>query len=322
MNNYSIESAFIRKRGNNYNVYIEYINEEGKKKQKSLGKYSTKKDAEKHLIDLKSSINNNRYIISKDITFVERFKLYLYDKNKNYSPLTIKNNEHVLSKSIEPYFKDTLLKDITPYMLQQYINNMYATYAKTTADTRVTAVTQVLNEAFRLREINENPCNFVKSSSFKSDKSMVREPFTKEEAKEFMEKLEGKHYEIPLLLMLTMGFRAEEACGLKWKDIDFKNNTISVNQVLIRVDDAFYIKPPKTKTSIRTISAPPELMYKLKKLKKKYNEYKISGALDLEGDFEDLVCFKFNGKSISLINTVKITILRAIDSTPIPLKKI
>ena len=109
-------------------------------------------------------------------------------------------------------------------------------------------------------------------------------------AKEFMEKLEGKSYEIPLLLMLTMGLRAEEACGLKWKDVDFKNNTISVNQVLIKVKGVLYIKPPKTQTSIRTISAPPELMSKLKKLKKKYNEYKISGALDLEGDFEDLVC--------------------------------
>lgn len=36
MNNYSIESTFIRKRGNNYNVYIEYVNEEGKKKAKEF----------------------------------------------------------------------------------------------------------------------------------------------------------------------------------------------------------------------------------------------------------------------------------------------
>ena len=76
MNNYNIESTFIRKRGNNYNVYIEYINEEGKRKQKSLAKYNTKKEAEKHLIDLKSSINNNKFIISKDITFIDRYKIY------------------------------------------------------------------------------------------------------------------------------------------------------------------------------------------------------------------------------------------------------
>ena len=27
MNNYNIKSSFVRKRGNNYNVYIEYIDE-------------------------------------------------------------------------------------------------------------------------------------------------------------------------------------------------------------------------------------------------------------------------------------------------------
>ena len=43
MNNYSVKSTFIRKRGNNYNVVIEYINEEGKLKRKSVGKYTTKK---------------------------------------------------------------------------------------------------------------------------------------------------------------------------------------------------------------------------------------------------------------------------------------
>lgn len=76
MNNYNIKSSFIRKRGSNYNVYIEYIDENNNLKQKSLGKYESKKDAEKHLIDLKSSINNNKFIISKDITFVDRVKKY------------------------------------------------------------------------------------------------------------------------------------------------------------------------------------------------------------------------------------------------------
>ena len=65
MNNYNIKSSFVRKRGNNYNVYIEYIDENNNLKQKSLGKYSNKKDAEKHLIDLKSSINNNKYITTR-----------------------------------------------------------------------------------------------------------------------------------------------------------------------------------------------------------------------------------------------------------------
>ena len=72
MGNYNIKSTFVRKRNKNYNVIIEYYDEKGKLKQKSIGKYTNKKDADKHLIDLKSSINNNKFIISKDITVVDR----------------------------------------------------------------------------------------------------------------------------------------------------------------------------------------------------------------------------------------------------------
>ena len=60
-----------------------------------------------------------------------------------------------------------------------------------------------------------------------------------------------------------------------WQDIDFKNNTISINQVLIYVKNEIKFKQPKTKGSIRTISAPQELMNKLKKWKSKHNEYRF-----------------------------------------------
>ena len=85
----SIKSTFIRKRGNNYNVIIEYYDNDNKIKQKSIARYTNKKEAEKHLIDLKSSINNNSYVISKDITFVDRYKKYIEDEHKHLSPGTI-----------------------------------------------------------------------------------------------------------------------------------------------------------------------------------------------------------------------------------------
>ncbi|MCE0608615.1 Arm DNA-binding domain-containing protein, partial [Clostridioides difficile] len=53
----NIKSAFIRKRGEKFYVYVEYIEETtGKIKQKSYGSYEKKKDAEKHLIEIKSTI--------------------------------------------------------------------------------------------------------------------------------------------------------------------------------------------------------------------------------------------------------------------------
>lgn len=289
MDNYNIESSFVRKRGNNYNVYIEYINDEGKRKQKSLAKYNTKKEAEKHLIDLKSSINNNKFILYKDITFVERYTNYLYDESKNFSPLKIKNEEHNLKSIIKPFFGDILLQDVTPYVLQSFINSIYLRYAKTTSKTIVASVKAVLNEAYRLKEIYENPCNFTKSPKTQNDSTDVKEPYNKEECRLFIQKLEGKYFEIPFLLMISMGLRPGEVCGLKWQDIDFNKNTISINRVLINAKGKKMFKVPKTKGSIRTLSTPIELMLKLKKLKSKSNEYRLSGIL--EDEYKDLVCF-------------------------------
>lgn len=296
MNNYNIKSSFTRKRGDNYNVIIEYYNEEGKLKQKSLGKYSNKKDAEKHLIDLKSSINNNKFIISKNITFVDRYKKYMYDESKKFSPLTVSRMENQLKTNIKPFFRDTLLRDVSPHMLQSFMNNLFLKYAKSTAINRSASVKSVLNEAYRLKEIQENPCNFVKIPTLtkESSRNKVQEPFSREEAQDFIQKLEGKSFEVPLLLMLLGGLRSEEVCGLKWDDIDFDNSAISIKKVLIYNKSKFYFKEPKTKGSIRTISIPDILLNKLKKLKTKHSKLKLEGLLNLKDEFEGLVCLKSN----------------------------
>lgn len=285
----NIKSTFIRKRGDNYNVIIEYYNEEGKIKQKSIGKYNNKKEADKHLIDLKSSINNNNYIISKDITLVERCIIYTHDKSKDFSPTTIDTNERTITKNIEPFFKETKLDEITPTMLQGYANYVYSQYSQDSARRRLSFIKAVINEAYRLREISTNPCNFIKTPKSLVGQVRVSDVYNKEEVKYIIEKIKGHYIEIPILFMISLGLRAAEVCGLKWQDIDFENNTISINQILVRVKGKGLIfKKPKTAGSIRTISAPIELMNKLKKIKIKHNEIKLQGLVSEK--YEDVVC--------------------------------
>ena len=45
------------------------------------------------------------------------------------------------------------------------------------------------------------------------------EVYNKDEVKVIISKLDGSNIEIPILLMLTMGLRAGEVCGLRWQDI-------------------------------------------------------------------------------------------------------
>jgi len=284
-----IKSTFIRKRGNNYNVIVEYYDIDKKIRQKSVGKYTNKKDADKHLIDLKSSINNNNYIVSKNITLVERCMIYAHDESKDFSPTTLDTNERTIGKNIEPFFKDIKLDEVTPVILQGYANYVYKEYSQDSAKRRLSFVKAVINEAYRLKEIPSNPCDFIKTPKSLKGKVRVTDVYTKEEVQNVIQKIDGYYLEIPILLMLSLGLRSAEVCGLKWKDVDFENNTISINQILVRAAyKGLIFKKPKTAGSIRTISAPVELMNKLKKLKIKCNEVKLQGLIPEK--YEDVVC--------------------------------
>lgn len=290
--NNNIKSSFIRKRSSNYNVYIEYIDDYGKIKQKSLAKYKNKKDAEKHLIDLKSSINNNKFILPKDLKLVNRCYKYMNDNYKNASPNTITSRTNFIEKDILRFFNDTKLMDVTTTLLQRYINDLYERYTFESFKVRYGFLRAVLRESYRLREIPENPCNFVKLPTRKIEETNIN-VYNREEVKELIDKLEGNYIEIPILLMVTLGLRVGETLGLMWNDINFTNNTITINRIQVYTPNTGIVyKAPKTQESIRTLSVPVELMNKLKKLKIERNKLILENIIDEE--VKNLVCLNSN----------------------------
>lgn len=67
-----------------------------------------------------------------------------------------------------------------------------------------------------------------------------------------------KHWYPIFALMLGSGLRVGEATGLRWEDIDFENNIISVNHTLVYYNHAengcyFGVNTPKTRAGERTV---------------------------------------------------------------------
>ena len=75
----------------------------------------------------------------------------------------------------------------------------------------------------------------------------------------FLKKSPLYHHWYPIFaLMLGTGLRVGEATGLRWEDIDFKNNSISVNHTLVYFNHSnggcyFGINTPKTRAGERII---------------------------------------------------------------------
>ena len=83
---------------------------------------------------------------------------------------------------------------------------------------------------------------------------------------EFLAKPGPYHaYRSIFTVMLWTGMRVGEVIGLRWEDIDFENNEIDVNHILLCYDKgkddhiAYKINPPKTKSSRRTIPMLPKV---------------------------------------------------------------
>ena len=273
----NIKSTFIRKRNNNYNVIVEYYDEAGKIKQKSIAKYGLKKKAERHLIELKAEIQNEKYMFSNDISVTDRCYRYINENKRDWSPYTVKNRLSWVKLNVAPFFKDTKMENLTIHQIQRYLNYLYENFTVESAKTRFGFFRSVVKECYRMKEIKENLCDFVKSP--KKEASSIADVYTREEILQLFKLLEDKHFELPILLIVLLGLRKGEAYGLTWDDIDFDNNTVKIEQISIYLDGSLIFKSPKT-DSKRLLSAPIELMNKLKKEKLKQNELKLQGVLE------------------------------------------
>lgn len=81
--------------------------------------------------------------------------------------------------------------------------------------------------------------------------------YTPEEFKKFLSAEDDIKFRSLWIVLYYCGLRKGEVRGLKWNDINFENNTLSVNrQVTIShglVETSYLITSPKTQSSIRTI---------------------------------------------------------------------
>lgn len=85
-----------------------------------------------------------------------------------------------------------------------------------------------------------------------------------------------------VLLCLFTGLRVGELCGLRWEDIDLKNNMISVNRTVQRVNHTgtseVIIDSPKSRSSVRTIPIPGFIADCLSKMVGNAGTYLITGT--------------------------------------------
>ncbi|KON83364.1 integrase [Rossellomorea marisflavi] len=257
----------------------------GKRKQKSKSGFLTQQEAEAAANTLIYELNQGTYLEETDKTFSDFAKEWLpiYSESKEVKPGTIRVRLHEIGRLL-PYFAQLKLKDITRKMYQDALNDLKAQgLADSTREGINRTGRMIFRKALELELLKKDPTEFA---YVKKDKKTI-EQLEEEEVPNYLEKEELalfletvkqhglEHDYLVFLILAYTGIRVGELIALKWKDIDFKNHTISITKTYYNPNNntvEYQLVPPKTRKSRRKIVVDEEVIDALKEHKKAQDE--------------------------------------------------
>lgn len=302
-------------------------NEDGKLIRKSFN--STKKqDVINKMAEYKTK-NNAGLLPSDDkITLQQWFYTWLFDFRINdLKPSSFERYEGIYRN----YIKDSIigkkkLFDLRAADIQGYYNRLIEE-GKTpnSIKTLNKYLKACLSEALKQNYINKNYCALVTLPKIKENNDIT--VFTLEEQQKFIDIINGHRLKALFIFALGTGLRVGELLALKWSDINFNNNTVSVNKSIKRVVEIskdgsrksiLLEQTPKTNSSIRIMPIPSNIIKELEVHREKQNiEKENSKNLYIDND---LIFATDLGNYIDNKNLTK-TYKRLLDKANIDYKK-
>ena len=99
-------------------------------------------------------------------------------------------------------------------------------------------------------------------------KAKEMQVLTRAEILRFLTRAKEEGYYEMFLLELTTGMRRGEIIGLKWRDLNLQTGELRITRQVVKTGSSKEISVPKTKSSVRTILLPSDMVELLAELKK------------------------------------------------------
>ncbi len=189
--------------------------------------------------------------LNENMKFKELVEVYfeIYALNE-LKPATSYNYEKDLKHHMLPVFGNRKLKDIMTEDISAFLKNLDLS-AETTRKMK-TILSSVFSFGVSQGYIKTNPC--VGASYKKAKKLRKVNYYNKQQCKQLMELTKDySKFNYIIQFLLFTGLRCGECLGLRWCDVDFENDIISVNNTLTYANKQWFLTEPKTVKSIRVI---------------------------------------------------------------------
>lgn len=177
-----------------------------------------------------------------------------------------------LDRWIYPALGEMKMPDITAANISALLLDMQAQgKAHATCIKVYTVLKSLFKMAYLSDIIQKNPMDKVERPKQRKDevRGIEAEAYTIEEVKHILSCLEKEplKWQALIRLLVDTGIRRGECCGLQWKDVDFKGNTITVaGNLCYTPQKGVYLDTPKNGKT-RTIDVDPAIIALLQQLR-------------------------------------------------------
>ncbi|ACA46661.1 site-specific integrase [Clostridium botulinum] len=282
-----------RKKDKGWQFIISYKDSIGKWKQKSKQGFKTQKDGkpviDKMLKELKKNVKTVNKSYNK-LTFSEFADIYVEHEKLYKSIKTIESLITVLHK-FEDLNKKEMCK-ITTLDIQKIVDKV----TKEGLNNNTTRYyLKRLNTLFKSAKEEYNIIDSMPTKNIKVGKPVPtkKKALTDNEIKNLLEDFKNNKYYLLNFLAVNTGMRLGELLGITWDNVDFKNNTITVNKQWKKIEKGVWgFGDVKSKNSNRTI---PVSNIVIKELMNHRNVININNRV-LNFRSTNSVCAIVNGK--------------------------
>ena len=192
-----------------------------------------------------------------------------------------------LNNWIYPAFGDFKLPDINAADIEALFTAMQKQQKSHSTVVKVyTILKGVFKKARKIGIIPSNPMELVDRPAPRKDEvKKETEAYTVEEIRHIMASLDKEplQWRAMIHLLIDTGIRRGECCGLHWKDVDFKQNTITICcELCYTPEKGVYLDTTKSKRN-RTIDVDPDVIDLLRQLRREQATKAISPYVFSQG---------------------------------------
>ena len=267
------ENLYKRKDGRWEGRYVKGYDINGKS-QTGYVYAKTRKEAKELLKARKIECQNSKPIISSNMPLYEWIEKWIATQRQVKDSTLMTYRSH-LKKHIRNTIGNVMLKKLNEDMIQNFVDDEAEKYSAKTVHAVFSVLKLSLEAAqkknyvgkiylgIRLPKIRQKPVRVLSKPEQKRLETVIA-------------KAESR-YDVGILICLYTGIRIGELCALKWSDFDFKNNTLTIDETVQRVENdkkdnvcktKIKFDEPKSLASIRTIPIPKFLIDELRKYRR------------------------------------------------------